>query len=76
MPLWIENPIKLLLSVLLTLCEIISLSMMCNPSNGKNELVIEVSITNILKIILGSVAMIIEKNLVGYCGGHEVCAAE
>lgn len=39
------------------------------------EFSVEISITQILKIFLGGIAMILE-NLVGHCGGHEVCATE
>lgn len=66
--------IKLLLSVLLILCDVISLSITCEPSKKEMEVSVEISITQILKIFLGGIAMIFE-NLVGYSGCLEVCTA-
>ena len=67
--------IKLPLTALAALCEIISLSISCNLSKKETEISVEISISQILKIILGGIVMILE-NSVGYCGSHEVGTAE
>ena len=61
--------------MLAALCEIISLSISYNPSKKETEISVEISASQILKFILGGIVMILE-NSVGYCGSHEVCAAE
>ena len=67
--------IKLPLTVLAALCEIISLSISCNPSKKETEISVEISISQIIEFILGGICMIFE-NSVGYCGSHEVGTAE
>ena len=67
--------IKLPLTVLSVLCEIISLSISYGPSEKETWLSVEISVSQIFKFILGGIDMILE-NSVGYCGGREVRTAE